>query len=190
MKKAVITFVCFLLLLSNSYANELLLESANTYKNSLLGVELPQDVRNYAYAILIFPKIKGAALLFGVISGDGVMVELDSFGNIIGLEYVRLSGASFGLQLGYESLSGVMFALKPSLVNDIKNGKLNLDATFVSVFGDKKNLAQKGDMFFILKNSGVFLGASLRLSSIKANGLIDKASEYPYIQLLRAISKG
>ena len=70
-----------------------------------------------AKAILVFPKIVKASLVVGGASGEGELMRGRSIDG-----YYRLETQSFGIQVGAESNSYVVFLMTPSAVANLERG--------------------------------------------------------------------
>ncbi|MFD1554881.1 twin-arginine translocation pathway signal protein [Paraburkholderia silviterrae] len=74
------------------------------------SVPRAKELRSHAVAILVFPDILKAGLMFGGSGGNGVLFSRD--GKVLG--YYNASAVSYGLQAGAQSFSEAMFLTKPA----------------------------------------------------------------------------
>lgn len=165
MKKIFLGIVfCFSILFAN---DELLLDSANAYKVVLQTNSVPSaQLIEKSSAILVFPKFVKAGFILGATVGRGVMMVKQSDGWMpIG---VKIGGASLGLQAGYESSYLVIYVLKKSIIQDIKDTKFTVGAdASISFMDSGANRGKMGDftfsndMYAYSNNSGFFAGAKL-----------------------------
>ncbi|EAJ1232816.1 hypothetical protein YY92_08815 [Campylobacter fetus] len=165
MKKIFLGIVfCFSILFAN---DELLLDSANAYKVVLQTNSVPSaQLIEKSSAILVFPKFVKVGFILGATVGRGVMMVKQSDGWMpIG---VKIGGASLGLQAGYESSYLVIYVLKKSIIQDIKDTKFTVGADASISFmdsganrGKMSDFTFSNDMYAYSNNSGFFAGAKL-----------------------------
>ncbi|MBR8466421.1 lipid-binding SYLF domain-containing protein [Campylobacter sp. faydin G-140] len=191
-------FIIWLCLTVVSFASEeLVLSSANSFVTTMrVNSKAPiKDLLQSSKAIIVFPSVKKVGFVVGGMGGDGVMIvgDMSSPSEIVS---VSISGGSLGLQLGYEDSSLVLFVLKDSLVNDIKNSKLTINANASFVFGNIGRRADKisdfkfsSDIYAYATNDGFFAGASFGGAVISVKDESLKQSGYAYEQLINATSK-
>ncbi|EGU23685.1 Hypothetical protein CFV354_0602 [Campylobacter fetus subsp. venerealis NCTC 10354] len=81
---------------------------------------------------------------------------------------VKIGGASLGLQAGYESSYLVIYVLKKSIIQDIKDTKFTVGADASISFmdsganrGKMSDFTFSNDMYAYSNNSGFFAGAKL-----------------------------
>ncbi|MCR4942196.1 MAG: lipid-binding SYLF domain-containing protein [Campylobacter sp.] len=193
MKKILLIFV---LVVSLFGGEDIVLSSANAYLNTIKANQNSpfSKLSKQAKAVIIFPNIKKVGFVVGGMAGDGVMIvnpqgerELIS---------VSISGGSFGVQVGYENSSLVLFILKDQLVEDINESKftINTDASFS--YGDGGRNVQKttdinftSDIYAYAANAGFFAGASFGGAMIDVRDENILQSGYAYDQLVNAILK-
>lgn len=179
------------------FANgDLVLSSANSYINTLRANQNAPIAALVAQskAIVVFPSVKKIGFVLGGISGDGVMIASPRGEREI--LSVSINGGSFGLQIGYENSSLVLFILKDNIVNEIKNSKITIQADASLSFGDTGNAVSKtsdfkftSDIYAYATNSGFFAGASLGGAVIGVNDENLLQSGYAHEQLMRALDK-
>ena len=136
---------------------------------------IAEDLSKKAKAILIFPKIIKAGLVFGGSYGEGVLTK----GSHVAGYYNSLS-ASWGLQAGVESYSYVVFLMNDKAVKylDMSKGwEIGVGPTVVVINeGIAKNLSSttlKDDAYAVIfDQKGLMAGISLdgtKISRIKLN---------------------
>jgi lipid-binding SYLF domain-containing protein len=139
------------------------------YKTNPLAVQLSHSAK----AILIFPNIVKAGLIFGGSYGEG---ELISRGTVDG--YYNSVGGSWGLQAGAQSYGYVVFLMTDKAVKYIHEShgwEIGVGPTVVMVdAGVAKNLSTstlKDDAYaFIFGQQGLMAGVSIegtKISRIK-----------------------
>ncbi len=128
-----------------------------------------EAISKQARAVLVFPKIVKAGLVFGGAIGDG---ELKEGGKVAG--YYRSVTGSWGLQAGAQSYGYVVFLMNKKAVNYIHSSKgweIGVGPTVVVVDkGAAKNLSTstlKDDAYaFIFDQQGLMAGVSIEGSKI------------------------
>lgn len=195
MKKILLIIFSAILLFAN---DELVLDSSNSFtltmrKNSSAPTKA---LMQNAKAVVIFPSVKKIGLVLGGMHGKGIMVLGNPY-SPSELVPVEISGGSIGLQIGYENSSLVLFIMKDSLVEDIKQGKITIEAGASFAFGDiGDNYAKMSDFSFsssiyaYASNDGFFAGASFGGAVIsKSNESSPKMDSYGFSSLMNAFSK-
>jgi lipid-binding SYLF domain-containing protein len=132
-----------------------------------------ESLSKKARAVLIFPKMVKAGLVFGGAYGEGVLSKSGTFGN-----YYNSVTGSFGWQAGAESYGYVVFLMSDKAVkylDDSKGWEFGVGPTVVVVNeGIAKNLSTstlKNDAYaFIFDQQGLMASLSLegtKISRIK-----------------------
>jgi lipid-binding SYLF domain-containing protein len=132
-----------------------------------------KDLSKRAKAVLVFPNIVKAGLIFGGSYGEGVLLDN---GNAI--EYYNSVTGSWGLQAGAQSYGYAVFLMKDTAVKylaDTRGWEIGVGPTVVVVTeGVAKNLSSstlKDDAYaFIFDQQGLMLGVSIegtKISHIK-----------------------
>ena len=122
-----------------------------------------------ARAILIFPKVTKAGLVFGGSYGEGVLMK----GSTVSGYYNSVS-ASWGWQAGAESYGYVVFLMNPKAVNYLnasKGWEIGVDPSVVVVDeGAAKNLSTstlKGNAYaFVFDQQGLMVSLSIEGTKI------------------------
>jgi lipid-binding SYLF domain-containing protein len=83
----------------------------NLYKTNPIA----SDISKRAKAVLVFPNIVKAGLVFGGAYGEGVLME-----NSSAVDYYNSVSGSWGLQAGAESYGYAVFLMKDSALNYLK----------------------------------------------------------------------
>jgi lipid-binding SYLF domain-containing protein len=142
---------------------------ANLYKQNSTAAM----IGNRSKAMLVFPKILKAGLIFGGAYGEGVFMR---GGKVV--DYYNSVSASWGLQAGAESFAYVVFLMSEKAVkylDDSKGWEFGVGPTLVIVDdGVAKNLSTstlKDDAYaFILNQEGLMASLSIegtKISRIK-----------------------
>jgi lipid-binding SYLF domain-containing protein len=126
------------------------------------------DYLSRAKAVMIFPRVVKAALVFGGEGGTGVLVARDKLGKWGAPAFYGLGGGSAGLQLGYQEASIVLVFMSASaLLSVIDRGlTLGADASVAAgTVGDDVGAAKSArtgkDVYAFVDVGGVFAGISL-----------------------------
>ena len=133
---------------------------------------LAEDISKKARAILVFPKIVKAGLIFGGAYGEGVLMEGSKF------DYYNSVTASWGWQAGVESYGYVVFLMSDKAVKYLHEShgwEIGVGPTVVVVKeGVAKNLSSstlKDDAYaFIFDQKGLMASLSIegtKISRIK-----------------------
>jgi lipid-binding SYLF domain-containing protein len=128
-----------------------------------------EKIGSQAKAILIFPSIVKAGLIFGGAYGEGVLEEKGAV-----VDYYNTVTGSWGLQAGAQSYGYVVFLMNSKAVNYLKKSaglEIGVGPTVVVVDqGVAKNLSTstlKDDAYaFIFDQSGLMAGVSIEGSKI------------------------
>jgi lipid-binding SYLF domain-containing protein len=130
---------------------------------------LARDISKKARAVLVFPSIVKAGLIFGGSYGEGALRE---DGKTIG--YYNSASASWGLQAGAQSYGYAVFLMNQKAIdylNSSKGWEIGVGPTVVVVNeGVAKNLSsttlQDDAYAFIFNQQGLMAGLSLEGSKI------------------------
>jgi len=146
----------------NAYANETL---KKLYDDSPAARELSAQAR----AVLVFPRVWKGGIGIGAEGGEGVL-------RIGGksVDYYRLAGGSFGLQLGLQRKSVVIMFMEPAALKkfrDSEGWKAGVDGSVaIASLGAgaalDTNTGQKPIIGFVTSNKGLMYNLSLEGSKI------------------------
>lgn len=167
--KMMLFFMCMSSFLYGS-AEEKLLDSANAMKNMVRDsqIKIPEKVLANAQAIAIFPGTVEISMLLGGKTGEGVMVVRKSDGTWSYPFFVKLGGAGFGLQIGYEKKDILMLFKSRDIVKKLANNKMTLGADASVAAGPAGESVGRGsetdfsaEVYTYTKTQGAFIGFSL-----------------------------
>jgi lipid-binding SYLF domain-containing protein len=130
---------------------------------------IAETLSRTAKAILVFPNIVKAGLVFGGSYGEGELIEGSK-----SVEYYNSVAGSWGLQIGAQSYGYALFLMTDDAVNYLKNSKgweLGVGPTVVVVDeGVAKNLSStslKAEAYaFIFSQQGLMAGVSIEGTKI------------------------
>ncbi len=134
---------------------------------------LAADIAKQAKAVLVFPKVVKAGLVFGGSYGEGVLIKNAKY-----VDYYNSVTASWGLQAGAQSYGYAVFLMTDKAVKylgDSHGWEIGVGPTVVVVTeGVAKNLSSstlKDDAYaYIFDQQGLMLGLSIegtKISHIK-----------------------
>ena len=163
-------------ILNSAYAataEDLQKESDSALQQLLKTNPLAADFSKQAKAVLVFPNIIKAGMVFGGSYGEGVLIK----GSKVADFYNSVTG-SWGLQAGAQSYGYVVFLMNDKAVNYVESThgwEIGVGPTVVVVTeGVAKNLSSstmKKDAYaFIFDQQGLMLGVSIegtKISHIK-----------------------
>ena len=150
-------------------AEEKLLDSSNALKNMLRDSKaIPSKVFQTAQAIAIFPGTIEISMLLGGKTGNGVMVVRKADGSWSYPFFVKLGGAGFGLQLGFESKDILMVFKSKDSIKKMMHDKITLGVDASVAVGPAGESVGKGsevdfksEIYTYTKTEGLFIGFSL-----------------------------
>ncbi|MHC8306239.1 lipid-binding SYLF domain-containing protein [Pseudomonas sp. PB3P13] len=150
-------------------AEDLDADSRQTLQILNKATPFAETISHQAKAVLVFPKIIKAGLVFGGSYGEGVLMK----GNKVE-DYYNSVGGSWGLQAGAQSYGYVVFLMTDKAVKYIKDTRgweIGVGPTVVIVDeGIAKNLSSstlKDDAYaFIVDQQGLMAGVSIEGTKI------------------------
>ena len=139
-------------------------DSAQALQTLYKANPVAEKLSHSAKAVLVFPNIVKAGLVFGGSYGEGVLME----GSTI-VDYYNTVGASWGLQAGAQSYGYAIFLMNDKAVKYLKDSKgweIGVGPTVVAVDdGVAKNLSTttlKDDAYaFIFNQQGLMVSVSI-----------------------------
>lgn len=155
---------------ANAATAEDLDEDSRQALRTLIKVEpVAEKLSRSAKAVLIFPNIVKAGLVFGGSYGEGVLLEDSKV-----VDYYNSVSASWGLQAGAQTYGYVVFLMTDKAINYVKSTKgweVGVGPTIVLVDkGTAKNLSTsslKNDAYaFIFGQQGLMAGISIEGTKI------------------------
>jgi lipid-binding SYLF domain-containing protein len=139
--------------------------------------KLPAPMLEATKCVAIFPGIKEAAFAFGGRHGTGVISCRNEEGLWSPPAFLKLSGGSFGLQLGYQASDIMMFFVTDKAAKTILEPQFALGGDLSVAAGpysdtagitSAKDLTQ--DIYIYSKASGLFAGASFEGTRLAMSG--------------------
>jgi len=119
-----------------------------------------------ARAVLIFPRVVKASLIFGGEGGNGVMVVRAPDGSWSDPAFYSLGAPSVGLQIGYQEATVVLFFMEDQAVQQALHSDITLGTSSslaLGNVGDHEGGAEvlSKPIYQVVEAGGVFAGVSL-----------------------------
>jgi lipid-binding SYLF domain-containing protein len=139
--------------------------------------KLPASMLEETKCVAIFPGLKEAALAFGGRHGTGVITCRNEEGLWSPPAFLKLSGGSFGLQLGFQASDIMMFFVTDKAAKTILEPQFALGGDLSVAAGpysdtagvtSAKDLTE--DIYIYSKASGLFAGASFEGTRLAMSG--------------------
>ena len=148
---------------ASTEAERAVTEASHVYREFLKKSSLPPSVLQNAKCVAVFPSFVTAAFAIGGTSGHGIgfcKMGATGWSNPV---FLKLTGGSFGFQIGYQSSDMVLFMSSDAAVNSMKNGSFNFsqDATALAGSDDDTEDSVRNQTIAYTSTDGLFLGASL-----------------------------
>lgn len=154
--------------------SESVLESINSQRG------IPHDLLSRARCVIIVPGLKKGAFVVGGDYGRGFAMcrSGDSWG---GPAAVRLSGGSFGAQLGVESTDVLMLVMNQRGMDRLTSDKFTIGADASAAIGPVGRTVQAGtdatlraEILTYARSKGVFAGVALDGTTVTADRSEDR----------------
>lgn len=161
-------------------------ENSGKVMSEILNVpeDIPQDLLDKAYCVVVLPSVLKAAFVFGGSYGRGVMT-CRSGANFNGPwgppTMMALEGASFGLQLGGEATDFVLLMMSDRSAKGVLTSKVKLGADASAAAGPKGRTASaatdvtmRAEILSYSRARGAFAGVSLEGSTLRPDNDANK----------------
>jgi SH3 domain-containing YSC84-like protein 1 len=161
-------------------------ENAGKVMTEILNVpdDIPQDVLNKAYCVVVLPSVLKAAFIVGASYGRGVMTCRTgaSFEGPWGAPtMMALEGGSFGLQIGGEATDFVLLLMSDRSAKGILTSKVKLGADASAAAGPVGRTASaatdatmRAEILSYSRARGAFAGVSLEGSTLRPDNDANK----------------
>jgi SH3 domain-containing YSC84-like protein 1 len=145
---------------------------------------IPKDLLHKAECVAVIPAVKKAALGFGGSYGRGVVsCRRDNGTGPWGPpSMIGLSGGSFGIQLGGQSVDVVMLFMTPDSMKHLLKDKVTLGVDASAAGGPKgreasaqTNATMRAEILTYARSRGLFAGISLKGAVLKPDEDANKA---------------
>jgi lipid-binding SYLF domain-containing protein len=120
-----------------------------------------------ARAVLIFPRLVKASLIFGGEGGNGVLVARQADGSWSAPAFYSLGSPSVGFQIGYQQATVVLFIMDQPTLEQALRSSVSLGAKAGVTLGEiEEPVGTKGEVmtaniYQVVDADGVFAGISL-----------------------------
>lgn len=188
---ALICFVCGVVYAAetadpkaNTTEEQLLIDAKTVFNsiNNSIEMGIPRGLVYTAQAIAIFPKTQGGGIVVGGMSGRGVILYKEKDNKWSAPAFLRISGASFGFQFGFQEVDIVLVLMDKTNVDGILKSKLKLGADAGVSAGPVgreatigTDLQAKSIVYSYSKSRGIYVGLKLSGSTISPDEVANKA---------------
>src|SRR5215469_2165926 len=161
-------------------------ENAGKVVTEILNVpdDIPQDVLNKAYCVVVLPSVVKAAFIVGASYGRGVMT-CRSGANFEGIwtapTMMALEGGSVGLQIGGEATDFVLLLMSDRSAKGILTSKVKLGADASAAAGPvgrsasaETDATMRAEILSYSRARGAFAGVSLEGSTLRPDNDANK----------------
>lgn len=120
-----------------------------------------------ARAVLVFPDVLKAGLVWGGAGGDGVLLTRTPGGTWSAPAFYSLGGITWGPQIGVQNLRAMVLLMNDQALQKVLEGGLTLGTAMSVAAGDaggskQANTRTSGsDSYYYLSESGAYAGATL-----------------------------
>jgi SH3 domain-containing YSC84-like protein 1 len=146
--------------------------------------DIPSDVLNKAYCVVVLPSVLKAAFIVGASYGRGVMTcrSGPNFDGPWGApSMMALEGGSFGLQIGGEATDFVLLLMSDRSAKGILTSKVKIGGDASAAAGPKGRTASaatdatmRAEILSYSRARGVFAGVSLEGSTLRPDNDANK----------------
>lgn len=177
-------------------------ENAGTVVQEIMDIpdDIPQDLIDKAYCVVVFPSVVKAAFIFGASYGRGVMTcrtGEDFKGPWSAPTMMALEGGSFGFQIGGQATDFVLLLMNARSAKAILDNKVKLGADASAAAGPKGRTAEaatdvtmRAEILSYSRARGLFAGVSLAGSTIRPDNSANEQLYHKKISASEIIFKG
>jgi len=134
---------------------------------------IPAELLKITQGIIIIPGMKNAGFVIGAKRGKGIAVVKNEDGTWSDPVFITLTGGSFGLQVGIQSVDLVLVFKKRSTLENIGKGSFTLGGDLSATAGPVGRSSSAGtdykmeaEVYSYSRSKGLFAGLSISGSSI------------------------
>lgn len=170
---------------SQKKATQLLEKSATILEEfyNIPNDHIAETFINEAEAVVLIPKLVKVGLCVGGKGGKGVAMIKDEDGDWSAPIFVKLSGASVGFQIGFQSSEYILIFKDKRLIEEIDGDEFTLGGDISGTAGPEGRNAStatdfksNGGMFAYSRSKGLFAGISIEGTAISLDKKL--SSEY------------
>ena len=153
-------------------------ESTNVYKALIKSRDggIPESLLENCHCVVVIPHVIKAAFGFEGRHGSGVASCKGKKGKWSPLSFVKLSGGSFGFQIGGQSSDMVLFLMTDRSIEGLLGSKLTLGGDASVAAGPVGRTVEAGtditlraEIYAYARSKGLFAGISLEGASLRAD---------------------
>jgi lipid-binding SYLF domain-containing protein len=168
--------LCLSLSLSASKESDRILNAADVLKEIMAAPDkgIPGDVMGRAACIAVIPSLKKLAIGFGGENGKGIVACRNRDGAWGPPSMLSITGGSFGLQLGAQSIDLVMVIMNRKGIDFLTRDKFEVGGDASAAAGPVGRDAQAGtnatadaEIYTYSRAKGLFAGISLKGAVVK-----------------------
>lgn len=169
---------------ANTTEEKLLTDAKDVFSsiNNSLEMGIPRGLVYTAQAIAIFPKTQGGGVVVGGMGGRGVILYKEKDDKWSSPAFLRISGASFGFQFGFQEVDIVLVLMDKTNVDGLLKSKIKLGVDAGVSAGPVgrdasigTDLQARGIVYSYSKSRGVYVGLKLSGSTISPDEAANKA---------------
>lgn len=134
---------------------------------------IPAELLKITQGIIIIPAMKNAGFVVGAKRGKGIAVVKNQDGTWSNPIFITLTGGSFGLQVGVQSVDLVLIFKKRSTLENIGKGSFTLGGDISATAGPvgrsssaSTDYKMEAEVYSYSRSKGLFAGLSISGSSI------------------------
>ena len=134
---------------------------------------IPAELLKITQGIIIIPGMKNAGFVVGAKRGKGIAVVKNQDGTWSNPIFITLTGGSFGLQVGVQSVDLVLIFKKRSTLENIGKGSFTLGGDISATAGPvgrsssaSTDYKMEAEVYSYSRSKGLFAGLSISGSSI------------------------
>ncbi len=132
------------------------------------GAAIPPQFIRQAKAIVLFPGIVRGGFIYGARYGEGIVLGRTADGGWTAPAFFTMTGGSFGLQAGLESMDVVLLIMNDRGLQALLKQKFTLGGDIAVTAGPNSaaaagdiDVALKAEMLSYVRSRGVFAGISV-----------------------------
>ena len=167
------------------------LETATTVFEEIMEAPdnaIPRAILDKAEAVAIFPSTLKAGFIFGVHRGKGVISAIDAQGKWSAPAFLTLTGGSFGLQIGGQSVDLILVVMNRRGLEKLLQNEFKIGADASVVVGPigrdaeaSTDLTLHAEILSYSRTRGLFAGVTLKGSTIRADrDANERFYDYPF----------
>lgn len=168
---------------TNTTEEQILVDAKDVFNsiNNTLEMGIPRGLVYTAQAIAIFPKTQGGGIVVGGMGGRGVILykENDKWSTPA---FLRISGASFGFQFGFQEVDIVLVLMDRTQVDGLLKSKLTLGVDAGIAAGPVgrdatlgTDIQAKSIIYSYSQSRGLYIGLKLSGTTISPDEVANKA---------------